>query len=84
MMLGLPPPQSDTGEESPEGRRGNSNFPRDVQLILERDKTLTKTRRRGLNSAPMSEESSPFLYIVVARRLFWAGFSETNDLKLYP
>ena len=83
MMLGLPP-QSDTGEESPEGRRGNSNFPRDVQLILERDKTLTKTRRRGLNNTPMSEESSPFLYIVVARRLFWAGFSETNDLKLYP
>ena len=82
MMLGLPP-QSDTGEESPEGRRGNSNFPRDVQLILERDKTLIKTRRRG-SLTPMSEESSPFLYIVVARRLFWAGFSETNDLKLYP
>ena len=69
-MLGLPP-QSDTGEEGPEGRRGNSNFPRDVQLILERDKTLAQTRRRGEG-------------LVVARRLFWAGFSETNDLKLYP
>ena len=58
MMLGLPP-QSDTGEESPEGRRGNSNFPRDVQLILERDKTLTKTRRRG-SVTPMSDDVSLF------------------------